>query len=53
MFKKKFMLILNILVNRKTVKYLGLVVLKLGKTALYWYVIQEKHLLYKKLLTFG
>ena len=42
------MLILIFLVKRKTVIYLGLVVLRLGKIALDWYVIQEEYLLYKK-----
>ena len=45
--KMIFMLILIFLVKRKTVIYLGLVVLRLGKIALDWYVIQEEHLLYK------
>ena len=47
------MLILIFLVKRKTVIYLGLVVLRLGTIALDWYVIQEEYLLYKKILTFG
>ena len=44
------MLILIFLVNRKTVIYLGLVVLRLGKIALYWHIIQEEHILYKKII---